>query len=177
MTFLDALRRLFRSPPASDGEGAHELGSCVFRSDDPARPCPPGLLKRILGFEPDPDGLEYTIDWDLHGAGNHDETAVRFRPTPAQRQALSDRLHLRDLDAVRRDARWVSDFAWLVGRETGTDFNQQDCESFADLHKRDFQDEASGCDDIRFAYDSDVNSWWVAWEVRGRLNVLGFDRG
>lgn len=177
MTFLGVLASWFGVTRAHDEERVYDGVERVYDSEDPSRPCPPGLLPRILGFDPDRDGLRYAMSFYAGGTGVTDHVAIRCRCSEAQRDALTRRLSLRDLDAIRSDARWVVDFAWLVGLETGTDFARGDCESFIDSHRSAFQDPAAGSAAVRFAFDSDVNSWWAVWHGPDRTNILGFDQG
>ena len=163
------------SPPAE--ARAYDGVEHRYFSDDAGSACPPGLLVRLLGFEPAPAGLQYALSLYAGGTGVHDDLAIRCRCTGEQWQAMVERLHLKDWQALRGDPRWRVDFAWLMGLETGTDVTRLDCQAFIESRRRAFQDPAAGEPEIRFSADSDVNSWCAAWRTGGHANLLSFDQG
>lgn len=148
-----------------------------FTSADSERDKALAVIERLLGFRPSETGLDYSLNFYSGGTGVDDRLAVRCRLESVEWPTVVSRLRLNTISEALSDASWSEDFEWLVrGDAPGHDI-ESDCLCFINSNKLEFQDAAvKGCE-LRFAGESNVNTWCVLWLVNGNLNYLSFDQG
>ena len=135
------------------------------------------IITNLIGFEPVPDELFYSLKFYAGGTGVDDRVAFRCRIDETCWPLVAQRLRLKHHIDAAQDPTWGEDFRWLVGAEDFHDSVDEYCCQFINSNKFDFQDQADGRWEIFFADESDVNSWCVVWQTNGRLNYLSFDQG
>jgi len=135
------------------------------------------IIVDLIGFQPVPDGLFYSLNFYAGGVGVDDRLAVQCRIDDANWPAVARKLRLRHPVDVAHDPAWGEDFRWLLGAEENYDSIDEYCRQFINSNKLDFQDGADEKWEVFFANESDVNSWCVVWQANGRMNYLSFDQG
>lgn len=135
------------------------------------------IIANLIGFEPVPDKLLYSLNFYAGGTGVDDRAAVQCRIDEASWPVVAQKLRLRHYVDAAQDQAWGEDFRWLIGAEDIHDSVDEYCYQFINSRKLYFQDRADEKWEIFFADESDVNSWCVVWQANGRLNYLSFDQG
>jgi len=135
------------------------------------------IIANLIGFQPVPDELSYSLNFYAGGTGVDDRIAVQCRIDEASWPAAARKLRLRHYVDAAQDPVCGEDFRWLIGAEDIHDSVDAYCYQFINSKKLDFQDRADEKWEIFFADESDVNSWCVVWQANGRLNYLSFDQG
>lgn len=135
------------------------------------------VVKNILGFTPEAEGLDFSLNFFSGGVGVDDRLAIRCKFNPADWSLAIGKLNLKPPMEVLSNSEWGVDFAWLVSNdETPSDIGK-DCCSFVNANRWAFQDVVSQQHSLLFADESNVNTWSVVWVVGDKLNYLGFDQG
>ena len=148
-----------------------------YTSSDTDREKAIGIITNILGFVPDANGLEYSLNFYSGGIGVDDRLAIRCKLTPSDLPLVIDKLRLKYPAEALSNPDWGENFAWLVSNnETPSDVSK-DCCDFVNTNKKVFQDTVSLEHNLLFTDESDVNFWCVVWLVDDNLNYLSFDQG
>jgi hypothetical protein len=148
-----------------------------YRSGDDDREKCLGIAANILGFRPEIDGFDYSLNFFSGGTGVDDRLAVRCRFNASDWVNLISMMRLKSPTDALLDLDWVEDFKWLLDRENSGQELSSLCIQFVNANKREFQDTAGAECIPFFANESDVNSWSVVWVCNGFLNYLSFDQG
>lgn len=135
------------------------------------------IIANLIGFQPVPDELFYSLNFYAGGTGVDDRVAVQCRIDDRSWAVAVQKLRLRHYVEAAQDPAWGEDFRWLIKAENIRDSVDEYCYQFINSKKLDFQDRADEKWEIFFADESDVNSWCVVWGANGRLNYLSFDQG
>lgn len=148
-----------------------------YNSSDADREKATRIIKNVLGFNPEPNGLDYSLNFYSGGIGVDDRLAIRCKFTPSDWSLVIGKLNLKPPKEVLSNPEWGEDFAWLVSDdETPSDINGDSC-NFVNAKKKAFQDTISLEHTLLFTDESNVNTWCVVWVVNGNLNYLSFDQG
>ena len=148
-----------------------------YKHDDAKQAESIQIIANLIGFQPVPDGLFYSLNFYAGGTGVDDRLAVQCRIDEASWTIAAQKLRLRHYVDAAQDPAWGEDFRWLIGAEDVHDAVDQYCYQFINSNKRDFQDRADENWNIFFSDESDVNAWCVVWQANDRLNYLSFDQG
>ncbi len=135
------------------------------------------IIVNLIGFQPLPDELSYSLNFYAGGTGIDDRLAVRCHIDEASWPVVVRKLRLRHRVDAAQDPVWGEQFRWLLGAEGDHDSVDEHCYQFINSNKLGFQDQADEKWEIFFTDESDVNSWCVVWQANGRLNYLSFDQG
>ena len=138
------------------------------------------IITNLVGFEPAPDGLFYSLHLHAGGSGIDDRLAVHCRVDESDWPLVVQCLRLVPCLEADRDPAWHEDLRWLLDADDISDTcDPVDVSSrrFVNAHRRDFQDAADKRSDILFARASDVNTWCAVWRRNGRMNVLNLQQG
>lgn len=136
-----------------------------------------GFIKNILGFLPDADGLDYSLNFYSGGIGVDDRLAIHCKFNPTDWTSVTGKLRLKPPSEVLSNPEWGEDFAWLVSNDETPSDVKADCCAFVNIKKREFQDAVSLEHTLLFTDESNTNSWCVVWVVGDNLNYLSFDQG
>jgi hypothetical protein len=135
------------------------------------------VIQNILGFAPETNGLDYSLNFYSGGIGVDDRLAIRCKFTSSDWPLIINKLNLKQLSEVLANPDWGEDFAWLVsGNESPSDIGA-DCCNFISTNKKMFQDSVTLENTFLFTDESNVNTWCVVWVVEDNLNYLSFDQG
>lgn len=135
------------------------------------------IISDLIGFQPVPDDLFYSLRFYAGGIGVDDRLAIRCRVDEANWPVVARKLCLSPPADVAQDLEWGEHFRWLLGAEENHNSLDTYCHQFINSNKLNFQDCADeGCQ-IFFANESNVNFWCVVWRANGRMNYLSFDQG
>lgn len=134
-----------------------------------------GIIQNILGFVPETDGLDYSLNFFSGGIGVDDRLAIRCKFCPSDWPLVVGKLNLKHPSEALANPDWGEDFAWLVSN--GEALSDADFCSFVNANKREFQDSLPLENTPFFTDESNVNTWCVVWIVENRLNYLSFDQG
>jgi len=135
------------------------------------------LIANLIGFQPAPDELFYSLDLYAGGTGVDDRLAIRCRIDDARWSIVAQELRLRHPVDAAQDPVWGDELRWLLRAEDSHGSVDEHCYQFINSNRLDFQDRADEKWEIFFADESDMNSWCVVWRASGRLNYLRFDQG
>ena len=135
------------------------------------------IIKNILGFAPETNELDYSLNFYSGGIGVDDRLAIRCRFIPSNWPLVISKLNLKRPSEALSNPDWGKDFAWLVSDDETPSNVEEDCCNFVNTQKKVFQDTASSKDTLLFTDESNVNSWCVVWVVDDNLNYLSFDQG
>lgn len=73
-----------------------------------------GIIQNILGFVPETDGLDYSLNFFSGGIGVDDRLAIRCKFCPSDWPLVVGKLNLKHPSEVLANPDWGEDFAWLV---------------------------------------------------------------
>jgi hypothetical protein len=136
-----------------------------------------GVIAKILGIRPDPNALDYSLNFFSGGIGVLDRVAIRCRIDASDWAILNSKLRLKSPSDALADSNWAEDFLWLVGGDDPAEYVNESCRNFVNEHKQAFQDNAGADCNLFFSNESDVNSWRVVWVIDGNFNYISFDQG
>jgi hypothetical protein len=148
-----------------------------YTSSDADREKAAGIVTNLIGFRPEANDLGYSLSFYAGGTGVDDRLAIRCQYQEADWPAVIHRLRLVSLEEAANIADWVDELRWLMGGEASTASLNQQCYTFINAAKHDFQDSANEQWEALFSNESDVNSWCVVWRSGHHLNYLSFDQG
>ncbi|WP_188704655.1 hypothetical protein [Silvimonas iriomotensis] len=135
------------------------------------------IIQNILGFAPQINGLDYSLNFYSGGIGVDDRLAIRCNLTPSDWPRVIAKLNLKPPSEALANPDWGDDFAWLVSNCEAPSDVSADCCKFVNANKKVFQDSVSLENSPLFTDESNVNSWCVVWVVGSYLNYLSFDQG
>ncbi len=136
------------------------------------------IIKNILGFMPNKDGLVYDLDLYAGGIGVYDKLAIKCIMSDKNIAVFKERKSLFSPEEMLNDEAWADDFIWLIENEEENKKNINECAiEFINENKRDFQDIATSTSTMYFLECSNVNDWEAFWGTEQCLNYLGFSQG
>lgn len=135
------------------------------------------IIKNVLGFAPQANGLDYSLNFYSGGIGVDDRLAIRCKIDPSDWPLVIGKLNLKSPSETLSNAGWGEDFAWLVSNKEIPDDVNKDCCDFINTKKMAFQDNVALEHTFLFTDESNVNSWCVVWAVDDNINYLSFDQG
>jgi hypothetical protein len=135
------------------------------------------IIKGILGFVPETNGLDYSLNFYSGGIGVDDRLAIRCKLPSSAWPLVVSKLNLKQPSDLLSNPSWGEDFAWLVSDDETPSDVESDCCQFINTKKKEFQDTVSPDSTFLFRDESDVNSWCVVWVTGDNLNYLSFDQG
>ncbi|WP_156938954.1 hypothetical protein [Deefgea rivuli] len=135
------------------------------------------LIQNILGFAPEINGLDYSLNFYSGGSGVDDRVAIRCNVTPSDWSLVIAKLNLKPPSEVLQSPDWGEDLAELVSNCAAPSDISADCCNFVNANKKVFQDTVSFDNALCFSVESNVNTWCVVWVVGEHLNYLSFDQG
>lgn len=135
------------------------------------------VIQNILGFAPETNGLDYSLNFYSGGIGVDDRLAIRCKFTSFDWPLVIGKLNLKQPSEALANPDWGEDFAWLVSNNEAPSDISADCCNFISTNKKVFQDSVSLENTFLFTDESNVNSWCVVWVVENNLNYLSFDQG
>ncbi len=135
------------------------------------------IITNILGFAPEANGLNYSLNFYSGGIGVDDRLAIRCKVASSDWSSVIDKLNLKSPSDALSNPDCGEDFAWLVSDKETPDDVSKDCCNFVNAKKMAFQDNVSLEHTLLFTNESNVNSWCVVWAVGDNLNYLSFNQG